>query len=168
MQHARDRIHELTDRRRVLVPVEDIVQDVNRFLRGRAGYFRRGNSARHFVVMRTYATDRLALFVAKRHRRARSYGWRAVVYRSPDRYGPINLNGSVVAPRPNRPWREKPNADGERTSVSRVRENRMPGSMRRREETDTSRARTRRTVLAPPADTTLTVMQHRLRTSRCT
>jgi group II intron reverse transcriptase/maturase len=113
MQHARDRIHELTDRRRLLVPVEDVVQDVNRFLRGWTGYFRHGNSARHFVLMRTYATDRLALLVAKRHRRARAYGWRAVVYRSPDRYGLINLNGSVVAPRPNRPWREKPNAGGE-------------------------------------------------------
>jgi hypothetical protein len=41
-----------------------------------------------------------------------------------------------------------------RTSVSRVRENRMPGSMRRREESGTSRARTCRTVLAPPADPT--------------
>ena len=113
MQHARDRIHELTDRRRLLVPVEEVVQDVNRFLRGWAGYFRHGNSARHFHLVRTYATDRLALFVAKRHRRARAYGWRAVVYRSPDRYGLINLNGSVVAPRPNRPWRDKPNAGGE-------------------------------------------------------
>ena len=113
MQHARERIHELTDRRRLRVPVEEIVQDMNRFLRGWAGYFRHGNSARHFLLMRTYATDRLALLVAKRHRRARSYGWRAVVYRSPDRYGLINLNGSVVAPRPNRPWREKPNAGGE-------------------------------------------------------
>jgi RNA-directed DNA polymerase len=113
MQHARERIHELTDRRRLLVPVEEIVQDLNRFLRGWAGYFRHGNSSRHFLLVRTYATDRLALFVAKRHRRARAYGWRAVVYRSPDRYGLINLNGSVVAPRPNRPWREKPNAGGE-------------------------------------------------------
>jgi RNA-directed DNA polymerase len=113
IQRARERIRELTDRRRLLVPVEEIVQDVNRFLRGWAGYFRHGNSARHFHLMRTYATDRLAFFVAKRHRRARSYGWRAVVYRSPDRYGLINLNGSVVAPRPNRPWREKPNAGGE-------------------------------------------------------
>jgi RNA-directed DNA polymerase len=112
-QHARDRIRELTDRRRLLVPVEEVVQDVNRFLRGWAGYFRHGNSARHFLLMRTYATDRLALFVAKRHRRARAYGWRAVVYRSPDRYGLINLNGSVVAPRPNRPWRDKPNAGGQ-------------------------------------------------------
>jgi hypothetical protein len=113
MQHAHDRIHELTDRRRLLVPIEEVVRDVNRFQRGWAGYFRHGNSARHFAVVRTYATDRLALFVAKRHRRARAYGWRAVVYRSPDRYGLINLNGSVVAPRPNRPWREKPNAGGE-------------------------------------------------------
>jgi hypothetical protein len=37
MQHARDRIHELTDRQRLLVPVEEIVQDVNRFPRGWAG-----------------------------------------------------------------------------------------------------------------------------------
>jgi RNA-directed DNA polymerase len=36
-QHARDRIREITDRRRLLVPVEEIVQDLNRFLRGRSG-----------------------------------------------------------------------------------------------------------------------------------
>ena len=112
-QHARDRVREITDRSRLLVPVETIVEDVNRFLRGWAGYFRYGNSARHFLWISTYATDRLALLVAKRHKRARAYGWRAVVYRSPDRYGLTNLNGSVVAPRPNRPWREKPNAGGE-------------------------------------------------------
>src|SRR5437764_14270879 len=29
MQHARDRVHEITDRRRLLIPVDDIVQDVN-------------------------------------------------------------------------------------------------------------------------------------------
>ena len=113
MQHARDRVRELTHRRRLLVPVEQIVQDVNRFLRGWAGYFRYGNSAHHLALVRTHATGRLALLVAKRHRGARSYGWRAVVYRSPDRYGLIDLSGSVVAPRPNRPWREKPNAGGE-------------------------------------------------------
>ena len=45
MQHARDRIHQLTYRRRLLVPVEEVVQKVNRFLRGWAGYFRHGNSA---------------------------------------------------------------------------------------------------------------------------
>jgi RNA-directed DNA polymerase len=113
MQHARDRIGELTDRRRLLVPVEEVVQDLNRFLRGWAGYFRYGNSARQLLRVRNHATERLALFVARRHRRARGYGWRTVLYRSPDRFGLVNLNGSVVAPRPNRPWREKPNAGGE-------------------------------------------------------
>ncbi|MGZ6563754.1 MAG: group II intron reverse transcriptase/maturase [Solirubrobacteraceae bacterium] len=38
-QRARDRIREITDRSRLLVPVETIVQDVNRFLRGWSGYF---------------------------------------------------------------------------------------------------------------------------------
>ena len=48
MQHARDRIRELTARRRLLLSVKWIVEDVNRFLRGWAAYFRYGNSARHF------------------------------------------------------------------------------------------------------------------------
>lgn len=113
MQHARDRIRELTARERLLLPVEDVVQDVNSFLRGWAGYFRYGNSARPFDKIGTYALARLALFVAKRHKKPRSYGWLRVAYQSPDRIGLINLNGRVVAPRPNRPWREKPNAGGE-------------------------------------------------------
>lgn len=49
-------------------------------------------------------------FVAKRHKKATRYGWLVVAHRSPDLLGLINLNGSVVAPRPHRPWREKPNA----------------------------------------------------------
>jgi len=110
MQHARDRIRDLTVRSRLAVPVEQVVQDVNRFLRGWAAYFRYGNSARMFVKIRTYAVDRLALFVAKRHKQRRAYGWTMVVHQSPDLMGLINLNGSVVAPRPNRDWREKPNA----------------------------------------------------------
>ena len=34
MQHARDRIRELTARERLLLPGEDVVQDINSFLRG--------------------------------------------------------------------------------------------------------------------------------------
>jgi group II intron reverse transcriptase/maturase len=104
-QHARDRIREITDRRRLRVPVDDVVQDVNRFLRGWAGYFRHGNSARQFNKINHYALDRTARFVAKRHKRSRGYGWKAVAYQSPNRLGLINLNGTIVAPRPNRPWR---------------------------------------------------------------
>ena len=46
VQRARDRIRELTGRRWLWMPVEDIVRDLNMFLRGWAGYFRYGNSAR--------------------------------------------------------------------------------------------------------------------------
>ena len=105
MQHARDRIRELTHRRRLLVENEVIVQNLNRFLRGWTGYFRYGNSARHLVKIRNYALGRLALFVAHRHKRSRDYGRWTVVHRSPDQMGLINLNGTIVAPRPNRPWR---------------------------------------------------------------
>ena len=113
MQTARDRIRELTSRERLLLPVEEVVEDVNVFLRGWAGYFRYGNSAREFKKIRNYALSRLAILVANRHKKPRSYGWKMVVYQSPDNLGLINLNGSVVAPWPNRPWREKPNAGGE-------------------------------------------------------
>ena len=82
MQHARDRIRELTDRRRLLLPVEVIVQDVNRVLRGWAGYFRYGNSARHFDKIRSYALLRLALVVAKRHHRSRAWAGRGSASRS--------------------------------------------------------------------------------------
>jgi len=112
-QHARDRIRALTARERLLLPVEVVSGDVNRFLRGWAGYFRYGNSARRFDQIMTYATRRLAGFVAKRHKRSARYGWWAVVHGSPDRLGLINLNGYVVAPRPNWGWRAKPNAGGE-------------------------------------------------------
>lgn len=101
MQHTRDRIRELTARERLRLPVETVVQDVNRFLRGRAGYFRYGNSVRPFDRIMTYALGRLAHFVAKRHKRPRGYGWWAVAYQSSDRLGLINLNGTVVALRPN-------------------------------------------------------------------
>ncbi len=83
------------------------MQDVNRFLRGWAGYFRYGNSTRMFDKIHTYAVDRLAPFVSKRHKQRRAYGWQVVVHLSGDMLGLVNLNGWVVAPRPHRPWREK-------------------------------------------------------------
>jgi RNA-directed DNA polymerase len=103
-QHARDRIRALTARSRLLIPFEQVVQEVNRFLRGWAGYFRIGNSARMFDKIMTYTVDRIALFVAKLHKRHGRYGW-AMFRLSPDRLGLITLNGTVVAPRPNRAWR---------------------------------------------------------------
>jgi hypothetical protein len=46
MQHARDRVRELTAPERLLLPVEQVVQGSQPLsLRGWAGYFRYGNSA---------------------------------------------------------------------------------------------------------------------------
>ncbi|MGH8905713.1 MAG: group II intron maturase-specific domain-containing protein [Egibacteraceae bacterium] len=82
--------------------------------RGWAEYFRYGNSSRHLAKIRRYALERLALLVAKRHHKSRGYGWSVVAFRSPDQLGLIRLDGIVVAPRPGKAWRERPNAGGER------------------------------------------------------
>ena len=103
-QHARDRIRFMTMRARLAAPVEQVVQEINLFLRGWAGYFRYGNSAYAFDKIRRYALMRLALFIAKRHQRGRAWGF-TQIYRSPNELGLVSLNGIVVAPRPNRAWR---------------------------------------------------------------
>lgn len=114
MRRARDRIRELTVRSRLLLPVEAVVQDINVFLRGWAAYFRYGHSAARFGKIRNYAKERLMIFIGKRHKRGRRFGMSVVGYLSPDQCGLISLNGIVVAPRANKPWRERPNAGGER------------------------------------------------------
>ena len=73
-QHARDRIREITGRERLLVPAEVIVTELNLFLRGWAGYFRYGNSARVLGQVGNYALWRLGLWLSKRGNRR--HGWR--------------------------------------------------------------------------------------------
>jgi group II intron reverse transcriptase/maturase len=114
MQRVRSRVRELTVRRRMWVPIEVIVEDINRVLRGWANYFRYGNSARHFNKVQEHALERLALQVAKRHHRSRGFGMSVMLFQSPNRMGLIDLSGTVVAPRPFRDWRGRPNAGGER------------------------------------------------------
>jgi group II intron reverse transcriptase/maturase len=114
MQRARDRIRELTDRSKLLLPVEVIVGNVNRFVRGWAAYFRYGNSSRLFDTIQGYMRMRLALVISKRHKRTRAYGWSVVHFQSPNHLGLISLDGIVAAPRPFRAWRVTPNTGGER------------------------------------------------------
>jgi Reverse transcriptase (RNA-dependent DNA polymerase)/Group II intron, maturase-specific domain len=105
-QHARDRIRQITDRKRLLVPVEDIIKELNGFLRGWAGSFRYGNSARVLGQIRNYALRRVALLLSKMGKRRRSWDWgMRQVLRSPDHLGLIRLDGTVVSPRPLRDWR---------------------------------------------------------------
>jgi RNA-directed DNA polymerase len=114
MQHARDRIRDLTARRRLRHRVDWIVEDLNPFLRGWAAYFRYDNSADQFDKIARYVRMRMAIFIAKGHRRSRSFGWYVVAFASPNQLGLIDLNGTVAAPRPFRAWRDRPNAGGER------------------------------------------------------
>jgi group II intron reverse transcriptase/maturase len=114
MQHARDRIRELTDRSLLLLPINATVDRVNRFVRGWAAYFRFGNSTRHFAKVRDYMRMRLALLISKRHRRSRAFGRSVVYFQSPNHLGLLSLDGIIAAPRPFRAWRVTPNAGGER------------------------------------------------------
>src|SRR3954453_12340734 len=65
MQHARDLIRQPTHRSKLLLPVEVIVVNVTRFVRGWAAYFRYGNSARQFDKIRGYLRMRLLLRLHK-------------------------------------------------------------------------------------------------------
>src|SRR5258707_14234050 len=107
MQPAAAGLGERTRRSRLLLPVKWIVEDMNRFLGGWAAYFRFGNSAARFCKIRNYARMRLALFISKRHRRSRGFGWSVVTYQSPNQLGLVTLSGIVVDPRPFRDWRRQ-------------------------------------------------------------
>jgi RNA-directed DNA polymerase len=71
MQAARQRIRAITDRRLLLRPPEEVVAELNRFLIGWGGYFRRGNSSRHFDKIDHFAFDRVARFLGERHQSPR-------------------------------------------------------------------------------------------------
>jgi len=80
MRAVRARISAITGgRRRLREPVESIVAEVNRVVRGWGAYFRAGNSARKFHDVDRYACERLTRFVAKKSRRGRHirerYSW---------------------------------------------------------------------------------------------
>jgi hypothetical protein len=114
MRRARDQITELTVRSRLLLPVEAVVGNRNRFPRGWAGYLRHGHCATRFDCIHQHAVDRLALFIGKRHQRGRGFGLSVIAYKSANRCGLVSLHGAVIAPRANKPGREKPTTGGER------------------------------------------------------
>jgi RNA-directed DNA polymerase len=111
MAHARDRLRELTARDRLHHPVEETVRELDRFLRGWAGFFRYGNSARQLDLITQHARQRLAILVADRRGWSTARGW--VVARRSGWFGLMSLGGTVVSPRPFRGWQGAPNAGGE-------------------------------------------------------
>ena len=72
---ARERVHELTARNRNLVPVDQVIREVNRFLKGWGGYFRHGYPRESFDKLNWYVTERLRHHLKRRSQRR---------YRAPD------------------------------------------------------------------------------------
>lgn len=70
----------MTARARLAAPPEQVIAELNRFLRGWVGYFRYGNSTRAFEKIRNYAVWRLALYIGYRHKRGYRYGWQQVAH----------------------------------------------------------------------------------------
>jgi len=62
------------------------------------------NSAASFDALEHFLTERLVLFISKKHQRRGRWFGRRVLYGSPNRLGLVSLAGTVSAPRPNR-WR---------------------------------------------------------------
>jgi RNA-directed DNA polymerase len=94
VRRARERIRTLTDRRLVPLPVEAVVEGLNRFLRGWRGYFRRGHSTSVFHDLDQFVVERMARFLSKKHGyHGRNYG--LMILRDHRRLGLVTLMGSV-------------------------------------------------------------------------
>lgn len=104
VSRARDRIREHTALDRQPWPVDQVVGSLNRFLTGWGAYFRHGNSTAQFAAIDYFVNERMMLFISKKHQRDGRWYGRRVLYNSPNRLGLVRLEGTVLAPRPNR-WR---------------------------------------------------------------
>jgi hypothetical protein len=98
MERVRERIKAITaPRPRLLEPLQRLIEELDRVLRGWGAYFRVGNAGRQFATIDRYVHERLALFLSKKGGRA-GRGWK-------DRYpwtyfqglGIYRLVGTVAA-----------------------------------------------------------------------
>ena len=72
---ARTQIRARTDRRLLMLPVNDVVRNLNQFLVGWRSYFRHGNSTKVFHDLDRFAVERLARFISNKHgHHGRGYG----------------------------------------------------------------------------------------------
>ncbi len=95
MQRVRERIKAITaPRHRLPEPIEPIVSEVNRVVRGWGAYFRVGNSTRKFLAVDRYVYMRLGRFVAKKTRRSWRHRKRDI-WALLDKLGVYRLRGTV-------------------------------------------------------------------------
>jgi len=95
MQRVRERIKAITaPRHRLPEPIEPIVAEVNRVVRGWGAYFRVGNSTRKFRAVDRFVRERLVIFLvnkARRGERARKRSSWALL----EKLGVYRLQGTV-------------------------------------------------------------------------
>jgi RNA-directed DNA polymerase len=66
---ARDKLRELTGSRRCFMPISDMIQDVNRWMRGWSAYFRYGYPRMAFRAVHSFAVVRLTRHLQRRSQR---------------------------------------------------------------------------------------------------
>ena len=122
MRRVRQKVRELTPRRRCHADLREVIAELNSVLRGWGNYFRTGNAARRFNQVDEYVWCRLrALRVQRKGRHLRAgeaERWSRDYFVN---LGLHRLRGTVKYPEPAQ--RREP----ERPPVSRVRETRMHG-----------------------------------------
>jgi RNA-directed DNA polymerase len=94
VRRAKDRIRSHTARRWLMLPVKDIVENLNGFLTGWRGYFRHGNSTTVFHDLDQFVVERLARFISNKHgHHGRRYGLRVLI--DHEGLGLVRLVGSI-------------------------------------------------------------------------
>jgi RNA-directed DNA polymerase len=68
LQKIKDRVTELTTRRRTIMPLEWIVKEVNATVRGWAGFFHYRNCSKALGQIRSHVEERLITHLRKRHK----------------------------------------------------------------------------------------------------
>jgi group II intron reverse transcriptase/maturase len=68
VQRLKDRVKELTDRRRCPVPLDNVVAELNASLRGWTGYFHHRNSSNVFRNVKMQVEERLRTHMRRRHK----------------------------------------------------------------------------------------------------
>ncbi len=69
LARARERVRELTDRKRNFVPIPQVIAEMNHFLKGWGGYFRHGYPREAFDKLNWYVTERLRHHLKRRSQR---------------------------------------------------------------------------------------------------
>ncbi len=96
MQAIRERVKAITaPRHRLPEPVEPIVAELNRLVRGWGAYFRVGNSTRKFQQVDEYVRERLGLFLSKKTGRT-GRRWEAHTLALFQTLGLYQLSGTVA------------------------------------------------------------------------